>query len=127
MVEATIEGETLHLEVKGWDKLWAFKSRLEIPLRHIIDAHRDPELAHTLWKGIKAPGTHLPGVIAAGTFYQDGKRVFWDVHDPDRAIVLQLADERSDQLVIEVADPDGALRLLQGALAEHGARRSPQA
>ena len=27
---------------------------------------------------------HLPGVITAGTFYQEGERVFWDVHDPER-------------------------------------------
>jgi len=29
----------------------------------------------------------VPGVITAGTFYQDGKRVFWDVHHPEKAIV----------------------------------------
>ena len=31
MVEMSFTNEHLHLEVKGMDKLWAFKSQLEIP------------------------------------------------------------------------------------------------
>jgi hypothetical protein len=52
------------------------------------------------------------GVITAGTFYQDGKRVFWDVHNPDNTVVIELRDERYNQLVVEVADPNAAVALL---------------
>ena len=62
------------------------------------------------------PGTSMPGVITAGTFYQDGKRVFWDVHHPEKTIVIDLHDERFNELVVEVADPEGAVRLIHGAL-----------
>jgi len=31
--------------------------------------------------------------------------VFWDVHDPDKAVGIELRDERYARLVIEVADP----------------------
>jgi len=58
----------------------------------------------------------VPGVITAGTFYQDGKRVFWDVHHPERTIVIDLHDEHYNQLVIEVADPQAAINLIQTAL-----------
>jgi hypothetical protein len=58
----------------------------------------------------------VPGVITAGTFYQDGKRVFWDVHHPERTIVLDLHDEHYNQLVIEVSDPQAAINLIQSAL-----------
>jgi hypothetical protein len=27
-------------------------------------------------------------VITAGMFYQDGKRVFWDVHNPEKYLVI---------------------------------------
>jgi hypothetical protein len=30
---------------------------------------------------------------------------FWDVHDLERALIIDLADERYDRLVIEVDDP----------------------
>lgn len=117
MVEVSVSGEQIHLEVKGLDKLWAFKGRLEIPVAHIRGVRADPGIARGWWKGIKAPGINIPGVIRAGTFYQDGKRIFWDVHDPEKTIVIDLHDERYDQLIIEVADPDATVTQVSKAIA----------
>ena len=39
--------------------------------------------------------------------------MFWDVHDPERTIVLELDHEFYDQLIIEVPDPAKAVALLQ--------------
>ena len=105
MVALTIEDGVATFEVEGADKLWALRSRLQIPLAHIRGARIDTEIAHGWWHGLRAPGTSVPGVLTAGTFYQHGKRVFWDVHDPARVVVVELADERYDELVIEVEDP----------------------
>jgi hypothetical protein len=116
MVEITVSGESVVLNVKGLDKLWAFKSRLEIPLRNVRSVRADASVARGWWKGIRAPGTSIPGVIRAGTFYQDGKRVFWDVHDPEKTIVLDLHDERYDQLIVEVLDPEATVRDVMKAL-----------
>jgi hypothetical protein len=59
------------------------------------------------------PGTNVPGIITAGTFYQDDKRVFWDVHHPEKTIVIDLHDERDNELVVEVDDPAAAMKLIQ--------------
>src|SRR5262245_28689109 len=59
MVEISISGDHLHLEVKGLDKLWAFKSQLEIPLRHIRSVQHDAEAASGWWHGIKLIGANL--------------------------------------------------------------------
>jgi hypothetical protein len=88
MVEITITDDSLHLEVKGLDQLWALKSQLDIPLRHIRNVRHDPEEATGWWHGIKLIGTSIPGVFTAGTFYQHGQRVFWDVRDPARSIII---------------------------------------
>ena len=117
MVEISIVEDTLHLEVQGWDKLWALKSRLTIPLSHVRGVRADADVARGWWHGIRAPGTQLPGVITAGTFYQQGKRVFWDVHQPENTIVLDLEDERYDQLIVEVVDPAGVVRQIETVLA----------
>jgi hypothetical protein len=116
LVDLSIADGKLTLHVRGADKLWAFKSSLEIPLVHIAAVRADPEAARGWYHGIRMPGTSVPGVITAGTFYQDGKRVFWDVHDPDKTIVIDLHDERYNQLIVEVDDPEAAVRLFQNAL-----------
>ncbi len=119
MVHITRADEKLVLEVQGWDKLWALKSRLEVSCSKIRDVRADPTVACASWKGLRAPGTHIPGVITAGTFYQDGKRIFWDVKDPEKTIVVELTDERYDQLIIEVADPSAEVRKIRDSIPPH--------
>jgi hypothetical protein len=114
MARVTIEDNTLIIEIEGLDKLWALKSRLDIPITNVRGATRDPGIVHDR-KGIRAPGTYLPGVITAGTFYQDGDRVFWDVKDPEKAVVIELADERYARLVIQVDDPRAVVALIEQA------------
>ena len=116
MVDLSIAEGKLILHVRGADKLWAFKSSLEIPLVHIAGVRADPEAARGWYHGIRMPGTNVPGVITAGTFYQDGKRVFWDVHNSEKTIVIDLHDERYNELVVEVDDPDAAVKLIQNEL-----------
>lgn len=121
MIEVSLGPGVLILDVQGWSKLWTLKSRLEIPLENIRGVRVDPEIARGWWKGIRAPGTHIPGVIVAGTFYHDGKRVFWDVRDAERTIVIELIDESYDQLIVEVADPLVAVTKIESAVP----RREP--
>ena len=64
----------------------------------------------------RIPGTNIPGVLTAGTFYQDGKRVFWDVHNPDNTVVIELKDERYNELIVEVADTQAAVEVVRAAL-----------
>jgi hypothetical protein len=115
-VDLSIAEGKLMLNVQGADKLWAFKSSLEIPLVHITGVRADSEVARGWWHGVRMPGTSVPGMITAGTFYHDGKRVFWDVHHPEKTIVIDLHDEQFNELVVEVADPEAAVKLIQSAL-----------
>jgi hypothetical protein len=114
MAQVRVDGENLIVEIEGLDKLWALKSRLEIPLSNVRGATVDPGAVHEP-KGIRAPGAYVPGVITAGTFYIDGERVFWDVHDAAKAVVIELADERYARLIIQVADPRGTVALIESA------------
>jgi hypothetical protein len=116
MVELSISDGNLLMHVRGADQLWAFKTSLEIPLAHIADIRADPIVAHGWWHGFRMPGTNLPGVLTAGTFYHDGKRVFWDVHNPENTVVIQLKDERYNELIVEVADPKAAVELVKAGL-----------
>jgi hypothetical protein len=118
MTRIEIAEGRLKVEVLGWDKLWAFKSRLEFPVEHVVDVRRRDKEVRFTWRGIRAPGTCLPGVIVAGTYHSKGEHIFYDVHDFDRAIIIELRDEWYARLVVEVADPEAVLRLLPGVMAQ---------
>jgi len=116
VAEVELTEDTLSIHVRGMDRLWALRSHLEIPLSHVSGAEAAKEAARGWWQGIRSGGTHVPGVITAGTFHQEGERVFWDVHDPEKAIVIGLRDERYARLVIEVEDPPGTVAAIEEAL-----------
>ena len=115
MATVTIEDDHLLIEVHGLDKLWALKSHLKIPLANVRGATVDPGIAMD-YQGWRGPGTYLPGVITAGTFHQDGERIFWDVHDASKVVVIELDHESYRRLVIEVADPKGTADDIERAL-----------
>ena len=106
MVNINIVGDRAAFEVQGWDKLWSLRSRLEIPLSHIKGAHSDPTPAMGWFQGLRLAGTDLPKIFRAGTFYQQGELVFWDVHEPKNTIVIELEHERYKKLIIEVENPE---------------------
>ncbi|MGB9028594.1 MAG: hypothetical protein WCC27_00630 [Acidobacteriaceae bacterium] len=113
MVELSVAEGKLVLHVRGIDQLWALRSTLEIPVQHITGVRADAEIARGWWHGLKLMGSDIPGVLHAGTFYQQGKIIFWDVHNPENTIVIDLRDERYGQLVVEVDDPAAAVALIQ--------------
>ncbi|WP_428933936.1 hypothetical protein [Streptomyces sp. ACT015] len=115
MAQVRIDGDDLVVEIEGMNKLWAFKSRLTVPLVNVRGATADPGIAADP-KGIRAPGARVPGVITAGTFHLDGEKVFWDVRDPAKAVVVELADERYARLVLQVDDPRATVALVENAL-----------
>jgi len=116
MTAISVSEGNLVLEVEGWDKVWSLRSRLVIPLAHVHGITADPHIAEHWWKGIRLLGTHLPGVIAAGTFYQHGDWIFWDVHHPEKVVAIDLDHERYSKLIIEVADPAETVARVQTML-----------
>ena len=115
MVEVTFQGNDVVFTVRGLHKVFAFKSQLTVPRSHIAGARLDPEAAQHL-EGLRAGGTHLPGLLTAGTFYLDRhashKPTFIDVANPANIVVIDLRDEEYQQLIIEVDDPVAVVALL---------------
>ncbi|PWI05975.1 hypothetical protein DIZ27_36050 [Streptomyces sp. NWU339] len=107
----------LTAEFQGLDKLWTLKSRLEIPLAHVRGATHDPGMAREP-KGVRVAGSYFPGLITAGRFRRNGERLFWDVKNPDKAIVIELADaEHYDRLVLEVDNPRATVDLIEQSVS----------
>lgn len=117
MVEVSVEGDRAVFAVQGFHKLWALHSRLEIPLAHIEDVHTDPSPKMGWFQGLKVLGTDVPNLFRAGSFYQDGGWVFWDVRHPDKTVVVELRDEHFQKLVVEVRDPAATVALIKPSAA----------
>lgn len=116
MVDITVDGDKAVFEVEGIDKMWSLRSRLQIPLAHIKSVRADPTAARGWWHGFRLAGTNVPGILTAGTFFHHGNAVFWDVHNPENTIVLELDHEFYSQLIIEVPVPANAVALLQNQI-----------
>ena len=105
----------LIVHVRGLDKVLSFKSEIRVPLAHVEGvAPASEEVA--VAKGLRAPGISIPG-LTAGTFYGADGRAFWDVHDPDKAIVIYLQHDTFTKLIVEVDDPDAVIRDIMRAVA----------
>jgi hypothetical protein len=111
MARVTVENGELRVELEGMHKIWALRNTITVPLVHVRGATIDPDI-FSEWKGVRAPGTHIPGVFAAGTFHKDGEKIFWDVRDAEKAVVIELQDESFARLVLEVQDPKATVDLI---------------
>ncbi len=100
-----VHGDHLVVSVRGRELSMTFLSDLRIPLEHVQGVEADPEIEHTLWRGWRVPGVHLPGVR------------FYDVHGHrDKTIVIHLKDETYDRLIVEVQDPAEVVAKINDAL-----------
>jgi len=119
MVRATVVDGRLRLELRGLRRLWVLQSRLEFPLERVRSVRVDPELARAWLDGLRRSPDGAQRLPTPGTLTRDGQRVFWDVAHPEQAVVIAVAGEPYDELVIEVERPAELLGLILGASATH--------
>ena len=110
MVDLVQKDHQFIFEIRGIHKLWALKSKISVSKENIIEAYQN-EKEFTFWKGIRAPGTEIPWLIVACTFYKKGRN-FWDVSNKKKAIVVELQDQCFKKLIIEVENPEAVIKIL---------------
>jgi hypothetical protein len=115
MAEVSIENGELVIGIPGWDRVFALKSELRVPLSHIKNVSLDPEEAHSWWHGLRV-GVNLPGVIVAGTFYTRDGRIFYDVHDPNMTVAFELEHDSYKKVIVQVDDPAKVADQIRAAL-----------
>lgn len=116
MARIDIADHQLTITLGRAGKVWAMRRGLSVPLAHVRGATVDPGAAREP-KGRRSPGLHIPGVAAVGTFHREGEKTLWEVYRGTRAIVIQLADESYDRVVVEVDDPRAAVEHINQALS----------
>jgi len=121
VTKVEIQDGRLIARIEGLDQVLAFKSELSIPLAHVKGAAVSLPDVRRRWRNpfrIRLLGSDMPYVVMAGSFvFLDGEHAFWDVHDPDRTVVIELDHEKFAKLVLEVEDPQAAAAAINAAVA----------
>jgi hypothetical protein len=121
MTKVEIQDDRLIARIQGLDQVLALRSELSIPLAHVQGAAVSPPEVRKRWGNLfraHVPATDVPYVVMAGSFlFLDGEHAFWDVHDPDRTVAIELDHERFAKLVLEVEDPQATVAAINAAIA----------
>jgi hypothetical protein len=100
-MKLSIQDQNLVLDFSGWEKFltFNFKGHFEIPLAHVTGiGFTAPK---TSWREARAPGSYVPGLIKAGTFYTPRGKEFWYVtRQRPVTVVVDLQQEKYDRLII---------------------------
>jgi hypothetical protein len=110
-----VEGDDLRV-LLGWlERFGAFAGYgFSVPLEAVGAVRVSDDQWHEL-RGMRAPGTGLPGVIALGTWRHSLGRDFVAVYGRRSAVVVDLSAQRFSRLVISRADADRVADEIRGA------------
>ena len=93
---------------RGMNKFWSFKRRISIPFTSIRSAVVTSGLRN-LPKGIRLPGTAIPGIILAGTYVRKRERSFYVLRDGKEIVLLELEDHVYRRVAVQTRDPHGTV------------------
>jgi hypothetical protein len=115
--------DRLTIEVEWYEQLWAvtLERQMHIPLEWIDRVTTEEPQSN--WAEIRAPGTFLPGVIKAGTYYTKRGKEFWYVTSDRDYLTLELRDEPYRRIVLTIPDNTVWAERIERALTE--LRRDP--
>lgn len=116
-VHLSVKESNLFIAIKGIDVFLTCKSKMNIPLKNIVSVAPYKGEYNTCFKGIRAPGVNIPGCVTAGTFYQKGQKIFWDVKNCNKSIMIELKNNSFTRIIVEVDDPDESIKNIQASLA----------
>ncbi|MCL4540827.1 MAG: hypothetical protein M1396_00560, partial [Chloroflexi bacterium] len=101
-------------------QLRSWTRNLTIPLEHVESVEYDPQTVKqeldAFWTETYIPGTPLPAGSLAGSYSEHGQRIFWDVHHPERAVMISLAHNKYDKVIVEVSNPEETIQKITSAL-----------
>lgn len=109
LADIELGADEVVIRPRGWYKLWALKRELRVP-RHAIShagVGRQDELA--IGRGLRMPGTGIPGVLMAGTFIGRHGRQFWLAGRATELLVLELNGQQYQRVVVQVEQPAALL------------------
>ncbi len=122
MATLEIKNQSLTLTLEGLDQLFTLRHSITVPLAHVTGVAVRPDLTKIMYMPVEAQfrGVHVPGSVLVGTLVlADGSgKVFCDVRNAERAIVIDLRHDAFKRLIVELTDqtPEVAKGRIEAAL-----------
>lgn len=115
-----VDQETVTVTPRGLNKLWTLRPKVAVPIEDVVDVRVvDPK---GLPRGLRLPGTAVPGLITAGMYRKSGEWSFFAIRG-GRPVVLIETSAAIKRIVVETHEPDEVVRRLEADLADGGGRR----
>jgi hypothetical protein len=113
MVELSVRGSDLHVEILGWDKFLGMRSSIDVPLGAIKSVSTVAKLPRFQWTDLRVLGTGISGTLAIGTFWigSPHRWAFLDVRKSSKDILsLEIEGQFYSSIVVEVKDAQAAIQ-----------------
>lgn len=117
-MQLVLDADRLELSLEGIEHVLAFRiAPVSVHLAHVIRA--EAALPPWTWKQLRAPGTAIPGVIKAGTYYTPRGKEFWYVVHSRWAqpLTVEIDGEPLARLVISIDDAEAWAARINAACA----------
>jgi hypothetical protein len=114
VADLTVDGDELVLHLHAAEKAEGFHGDIRVPMT-AVDSVRAVDDAWPELRGIRAPGTGLPDVIAVGTRRGGFGKDFAAVHGRGQAVVVDLTGAEYGRLVVTCDDASGVATKIQDA------------
>jgi hypothetical protein len=105
MAKLLVQDDVVTVSLSAIEKAEAIHGDVSVPRAAVVSARTVPDGMKEI-HGVRMPGTGLPGVIMVGTWHDQGKITFVACHGRRPAVVLELAGQRYDRIVVTVENPD---------------------
>ncbi len=114
-IRVQLSGDLIVVKLWGLGRLFALKGRLDVPKSHVtsIDVMPRKAVPPTPGTWLRAPGTHLPGLIRYGSYGREPNREFWAVYRQREVIVIGITDWAYSRLILATRDPHADASLLK--------------
>ncbi|MGH2486838.1 MAG: hypothetical protein ACRDHE_12585 [Ktedonobacterales bacterium] len=121
MARIEIANGMLTVVVDGLARVATPRHQVEVSLAHILGVTARAEARTGLLaylRTLSSPGTHIPGLLRAGTFMDKDGRVFYAIRHGTRAVVIDLERESFRRLIVEPPEgetPEGCAARIRAA------------
>lgn len=119
MPQLELTNRELIVHLGKWEQMMALHSGVRVPIKQVRGATEDEGFGGPagLKLGLRLPGTHIPFVVAAGTFLKGGDRQFVCTRRKLQTIVIELTNNEWTRLVIGVRDARAEAARINAAVA----------